>query len=84
MCVLPGNVRAFFNRAAVDGVAAELISGSSPILSLNAYQREGNTCETIYMIDVPHTFKNGTLMPLHLSRLLTVGWYTLFLPPYCT
>ena len=78
LALLSGNPRGYpASREPGSGVADELLTGDDAILTLNAYRRTGDTCATVVTIDVTHTFKNGSLMPLHLSRLLMLGSYAM-------
>ncbi|KOO30832.1 hypothetical protein Ctob_013295 [Chrysochromulina tobinii] len=76
--LLSGNPRGFpRDREPGGSLGAELLEGADAILTLGAYRRKGTTIETIVTIDTPHTVKNSSLQPLHLARLLTLGYYVM-------
>ena len=74
--LLCGNVRGR-DREEGGSLGQELLEGDDAILTLGAHTRKGATCETAVTVDVTHTFKNGSLQPLHLTRFLRLGNYTL-------
>jgi hypothetical protein len=64
--LLSGNPRGFpGDRGPGGSLGAELLNGEDAILTLGAFRRTGATIETVVTIDMAHTEKNSTLMPLH-------------------
>ena len=78
--LMSGNPRAFpGDREPGGGICAELLEGGDAILTLGAFRRKGTTIESVVTVDPPHTFKNATLQPSHLPRLLTFGNYVMLM-----
>ena len=76
--LLSGNPRAVADEREPGGsVADDLLNGNEPILTLGAHRLKGSSCETVVTVDPTHTMKNGSLQPLHLSRLLMIGCYVM-------